>query len=265
MMISVIIPALNEMECLPRTVAWLAGQAWVHELIVVDGGSRDGSREWLARQPGLRIVDSPAGKGKQLNAGAAAATGDLLLFVHADCLLPADAGVLIRQALANKRVVGGCFSVRFAEKKPRSLALMAAGLNFRSRLRRSATGDQGIFVRRGVFEKAGGCRDWPLFEDVELVGRIKGLGRFTVIPSPVTLSPRRYLAFGVWKTVFLIYLLRLGFWAGISPFKLKRWFEDVRPHLPGERHGAGERGGLTAGDHQLPGSQASPHAQRFGQ
>jgi len=228
--VSVVIPVLNERACLPATLAALENANWVHEVIVVDGGSTDGTREWLAGQALARVVDSPAGKGRQLNAGAKVATGDVLLFLHGDCLAPREAGPQMRKAL-EARVVGGCFCVQFPDARPLSLRLVAAGMNLRARLTHTATGDQAIFVRREVFERAGGFPDWPLFEDVELVRRAKQLGEFAVVPARVTLSPRRHLRGGVLRTVFLVYALRLGFWAGLSPSLLKRWFADVRPHL----------------------------------
>jgi uncharacterized protein len=228
--ITVIIPVLNEFECLPATLAHLRQQHWVHEVIVVDGGSTDGTREWLEKQSFARVVDALGGRGPQLNAGASAARGDILLFLHAECLLPSDAGERIQSALKIGRVVGGCFRVRFGENR-RSLRLVAAGINFRVRMTRTGTGDQAIFVRKCAFDEAGGCPDWPLFEDVELVRRVKKLGRFQVSNSAVSVSPRRHIARGVFRTVFLIYVLRLAFWAGVSPFTLKKWFDDVRPHL----------------------------------
>ncbi len=226
---SVIIPTLNEREFLPQTLRALAQQVWIHEVIVADGGSTDGTREWLAAQNFARVVDAPAGKGNQINQGARAASGDVLLILHADCQLPPDAGERIASVLQSQEVAGGCFEVRFNASQPRSLKLVAAGINSRCRLAKAATGDQGIFVRKRIFEQAGGCPDWPLFEDVDLVRRIKKVGRFAVLRSQLLVSPRRHLARGVFRTVLLIYALRLAFWLGVSPFTLKKWFDDSRP------------------------------------
>ena len=226
---SVIIPALNERESLPETLRALAQHQWIHEVIVADGGSIDGTREWLASQNFARVVDSAAGKGNQINRGAQAATGDLLLILHADCQLPPDAGECIASPLRSPEVAGGCFEVRFNASRPRSLKLVAAGINFRCRLTKAATGDQGIFIRKRAFEQIGGCPDWPLFEDVDLVRRIKKAGRFVVLRSQLLVSPRRHLARGVFRTVLLIYALRVAFWLGVSPFRLKKWFDDSRP------------------------------------
>jgi uncharacterized protein len=225
---SVIIPTLNERESLPQGLQALAEHQWIHEVIVADGGSTDGTREWLAAQNFARLVDAPAAKGNQINRGAQAASGDVFLILHADCQLPLDAGERIASALQSQEVAGGCFEVRFNASRPRSLKMVAAGINFRCRLRKAGTGDQGIFVRRKVFEEVGGCPAWPLFEDVELVRRVKKAGSFTVIRSCLIISSRRHLARGVFRTVLLIYGLRVAFWLGVSPFTLKKWFDDSR-------------------------------------
>ncbi|MGH9689998.1 MAG: TIGR04283 family arsenosugar biosynthesis glycosyltransferase [Candidatus Acidiferrales bacterium] len=228
--ISVVLPVLNERECLPRTIAHVQSQPWVHEIIVIDAGSTDGTRGWIQQQKQGVVLDVPGGKGTQINAGARVATGDVLLFLHADSLLPPHAGEQIQEVLKTEKSAGGCFCVRFADGLPRSLKLVSAGINLRTRLTHTATGDQAIFVRKQAFEKAGGCPDWPLFEDVELVRRIKRQGSFEIVRSAVTVSPRRYLRHGIVKTACLIYALRIAFWAGVSPFALKKWFDDVRSH-----------------------------------
>jgi rSAM/selenodomain-associated transferase 2 len=228
----VIIPTLNEREFLPQTLRALAEHQWIHEVIVADGRSTDGTREWLATQNSARLVDAPAGKGNQINRGAQAATGDVFLILHADCQLPPDAGERIAFPLRSQEVAGGCFEVRFNASHPRSLKMVAAGINFRCRLAKAATGDQGIFVRRRVFEQVGGCPAWSLFEDVELVRRIKRVGKFAVLRSQLLVSPRRHLAIGVFRTVLLIYALRVAFWFGVSPFTLKKWFDDSRASTP---------------------------------
>lgn len=231
MNLSIIIPVLNERETLPNTLAALSAQDRIYEVIVVDGGSADGTRQWLAQQPGIRVADSAGGKGIQLNAGARAASGDTFLFLHADCWLPRDARERVERALEKDSAVGGCFYAAFDSDRPRSLGVVAAGINFRSRITKTATGEQAIFIRRSIFEKIGGFPDWPLFEDVELVRRMKRLGSFAVIPSPVTVSARRHLACGVFRTVLLGFALRLAWWAGVPAKSLKKWFADVRPGL----------------------------------
>ncbi|MCI0403054.1 MAG: TIGR04283 family arsenosugar biosynthesis glycosyltransferase [Acidobacteria bacterium] len=238
MKLSVVIPVLNERELLPQALAALARIEPAPEVVVVDGGSTDGTRPWLEAQPGIRVFDTLRGRGRQLDAGARAATGDVLLFLHADSVLPAAATRKIEQALRSPGAVAGCFRVCFDQSGPWSLRVVAAGINLRTRLTRSGTGDQAIFMRRAVYQEAGGFPEWPLFEDVELVSRIKRWGRFCVLDDAVTISPRRFLRFGVWSTTLRMYGLRLAFYAGVSPFTLARWFEDVRPHLLSSREAA---------------------------
>lgn len=229
--VSAIIPTLNELDQLPVTLARLQALNLAEEIVVVDGGSSDGTQEWLATQMSFQVVNSAPGRGPQLNAGARESHGDVLLFLHADCWLPDDALARIGRALGSRRVAGGAFHIRFAEERPRFLRIVAGGINLRSDLCRCGTGDQAIFVRRDVIEAVGGFPNWPLFEDVDLVRRIKRKGYFAIISSPVAISARRYLTFGILRTILTMYALRVGYWMGISPFALKKWFRDFRGHV----------------------------------
>jgi glycosyltransferase involved in cell wall biosynthesis len=286
MKLSVVIPVLNERNSLPATIAALRAcrgivesvvseispsktaasktiASKIAEIIVSDGGSIDGTADWVRAQPDLILVNSARGKGPQLNAGAARATGDALLFLHADSELSPAALDALYSALSEadlsgpqlststlstsklsasglgapnlsvSKPVGGAFYLRFAESRPRSLGFVAWGINLRARLRGSATGDQGIFVRRDVFQAIGGAPDWPLFEDVELVRRIKRAGKFVVLKTPLTVSGRRYIEHGVFRTALLIYSLRLAYWLGVPPHRLKQWFRDARGEQKG--------------------------------
>ena len=234
--ISVIIPVLNERESLPSTIAALHSCRGISEIIVSDGGSTDGTLEWLkseqlawrGSQPKLTVLNAPRGKGPQLNAGAATASANVLLFLHADCLITQAATDALRASLADPSVCGGGFYLRFAERSPRSLRMVAWGINLRARARQSATGDQGIFLRREAFHAIGGAPDWPLFEDVELVRRARQSGKFIVLKTPLTVSGRRYIQHGVFRTALLIYCLRLAYRLGVSPLRLKNWFRDAR-------------------------------------
>jgi rSAM/selenodomain-associated transferase 2 len=243
MKISVVIPVLNERGSLPATIATLRACHGLPEIIVSDGGSTDGTVPWLQAQPDIVLVRSMRGKGPQINVGAAAAfdvsaaaatetalghSSNVLLFLHADCLISQPAIDALHAALADQQLAGGAFYIRFAESRPRSLRLVAWGINVRARFRNSATGDQGIFVRQNIFQSIGGAPDWPLFEDVELVRRIKQAGKFMVLRTPLTVSGRRYIEHGVFRTALLIYSLRFAYRLGISPQRLKEWFRDAR-------------------------------------
>lgn len=144
MKLSVIIPVLNEREQLPRALRALPSQSTDLEIIIVDGGSSDGTREWLQQQSDLIVIAAERGRGIQLNAGAKIANGDALLFLHSDCLLPTTGLDAIRHALLSTETCGGAFLIRFAESHPRSLGIIAKGINARTLVTRTATGDQGI-------------------------------------------------------------------------------------------------------------------------
>ncbi len=231
MNLSVIIPTLNEREQLPLTIRRIQPASHILEIIVADGGSHDGTREWLDAQPEISTITSERGRGFQQNAGAKVSRGEVLIFVHADCLLPENFAVLIEESLKNPLVAGGAFLIHFDTDISRSLNVIANGINTRTKFTRTATGDQAIFVRREIFEAIGGFENWLLFEDVKLVSEIKRRGAFKIINEKVIISARRYLNFGPWRTTFLMYALRLGYWFGVHPDKLFQWFQDVRPHL----------------------------------
>jgi rSAM/selenodomain-associated transferase 2 len=236
MKFSVVIPVLNERECLPATLESVRAAIPGAQIIAVDGGSNDGSKEWLSQQEDVTLLDSVRGKGPQLNAGARAALGEAIIFLHADSQLPTEAGkqmaaILGNPALGDPTFSGGAFQVRFAEQRPASLFILAWLMNARMRVLRRCFGDQALFVRKSAWENSGGYPDWPLFEDYEFVRRFKKFGKFGIVNSPVTISARRFIEKGVWRTVGLVMLLQAGYYLGISPATLKRWFVDIRPHL----------------------------------
>lgn len=234
MSVSIVIPTLDERADLPDTIARLRRlDPAPCRVVVADGGSRDGTREWLEERADgdwLHVVDAPRGRGNQMNAGAAHVGDAVVLFLHADAALPCDALARVAAACDDDRTIGGAFTIAFERRpgSPRSMPIVAAGINARTMVTRSATGDQAIFVRRSTFEQVGGFKPWPLFEDVDLVTRIKREGRFEVLRGPVTISDRRYASFGPWRTTALMWRLRLEYWRGVAPDELKRAFVDVR-------------------------------------
>lgn len=223
---SVIVPALDEEDeivgALESAARALGPDA---ELIVVDGGSADRTAELAGRL--ARVVPSPPGRGRQLQSGAEAATGRVLLFLHADTRLDPNTGQAIRALLRDSRVVGGCsrFGVR---PKPDGLGAyrwLELGINGRTRALRTATGDQAIFVTRTAFERLEGIGDYPLFEDVALVRGLRRLGRFQSLPSVARTSRRRWERSGFWRTVVVHWLLRVAFWMGVRPARLAEWYD----------------------------------------
>ncbi len=220
---SIVIPTLNEAErivgCLQALRAWRKAGA---ELIVADGGSID-STVVLARPWADRVLVGPRGRAKQMNHGASVATGDVLLFLHADTLLPADAPAALDAALADALVSWGRFDVRIDGASP-LLELVAALMNQRSRLSGIATGDQAIFVRRDVFQRVGGFPDQPLMEDIELSKRLRKLSKPACLRQRVTTSGRRWEQRGVLRTIVLMWMLRALYWIGLPADRLARMY-----------------------------------------
>jgi rSAM/selenodomain-associated transferase 2 len=221
--LSIVIPALDEAANLARVLPTLVAREPAAEVLVVDGGSADDSRAAVARVPSVRWLSGPRGRARQMNAGARAARGDILLFLHADTVLPEGAGAAILAALADAGTVGGRFDVRLDSRRP-LLALVGWLMNRRSRLTGICTGDQGIFVRRTVFEALGGYPDIPLMEDVELSRRLKRRGRLVALPLRVVTSARKWEREGVVRTIVLMWALRLLYALGVSPARLHRCY-----------------------------------------
>lgn len=221
--ISVVIPALDEAANLPATLAALGPDA--HEVVVVDGGSVDATVE-TARRAGARVLAAPRGRGRQLAAGAEAATGDVLLFCHADCRLPAGWGRAVRRALErDPRVVGGAFRLGIASRRP-SLAVIAAVANVRSRLTGHPYGDQALFARADAYRASGGFAALPLMEDIDLCRRLWRVGRLVQLPAAVLVSPRRWEREGALYATARNWLLAALFYLGADPARLARWYED---------------------------------------
>ncbi len=217
--LSIIIPVLNEAAGIAETLAALQPlRARGCEVIMADGGSTDGSPE-LARPLADRVVTSPRGRARQQNAGAAAATGGVLLFLHADTRLPPDADRLVIDGLRESGRGWGRFDVRLTGRHP-MLRVIERMIGARSRLSGIATGDQAIFVRREWFARAGGFPGIPLMEDVGLSKALKRLGPPLCLRETVTTSSRRWEERGVWRTMGLMWRLRLEFWRGADPERL---------------------------------------------
>jgi rSAM/selenodomain-associated transferase 2 len=221
MRLSIIMPVLDEAAVIADALAALAPyRARGTEVIVVDGGSRDRTIE-IARPLADRVIAALRGRGSQMNAGAAVAGGEVLLFLHADTGLPADADRLVADGLAATGRSWGRFDVTIAGAHP-LLPLIARMMNLRSRLTGIATGDQAIFARRREFDDAGGFPDIALMEDIALSARLKRLGRPLCLAARVTTSGRRWEKHGVLRTVLTMWRLRLAYWLGAEPAALAR-------------------------------------------
>lgn len=225
--ISIVMPVLNEAATIPDVLAPLQRlRAMGHELILADGGSTDQTRADAVSFCDL-VVKAPRGRGAQMNAGAAAAQGDLLLFLHADTRLPAEASALIMQGLATSEHVWGRFDVSIEGKSP-LLRIIAAMMNWRSRLTGIATGDQAIFIRREAFEAIGGFDDLPLMEDIAFCKQAKRrLGAPLCLRERVETSGRRWEKHGVLRTVLLMWRLRAAYYFGAEPADLARRYGYV--------------------------------------
>jgi rSAM/selenodomain-associated transferase 2 len=210
------------MESLEKNLSALAGE---FEVILVDGGSTDGT---LEKAPSLaRIIKGVrGGRGVQLNRGAEIARGDILLFLHADTALPPDALLEVEKAIKDG-YLGGRFRVRLDEEGL-IYRLIERGINFRDRITGGSTGDQCIFVRKDIFEKLGGFKAIPICEDLDFARRLKRKGRYIQLPLYVETSARRWRKQGPFKVILLMWLIRLLFLLRFPPTKLKKIYGEVR-------------------------------------
>lgn len=216
--LSLIVPVLNEASTVVAQLqAVQAFRVRGAEVVLVDGGSCDATAE-LARPVVDQLIESARGRATQMNAGARASRGRILLFLHADTTLPPEADNLIQQAVDNG-VSWGRFDVRIDAPHP-LLRVVERMMNWRSRLTGIATGDQAIFVCRDVFDSVGGYPELPLMEDIALSSRLKRIARPACLRERVVTSGRRWQTHGVWRTVFLMWRLRASYYCGVDPRQL---------------------------------------------
>jgi len=219
--LSVIIPVLNEAQGLPVLLERLRPLLQQGcEVLIVDGGSEDGSAD-IAERAGFSVLRAARGRARQMNAGAARAGGDLLLFLHADTHFPDGAVALVTQALASGAHHWGRFDVRI-EGHHFMLRIVGHMMNLRSRWSGIATGDQAMFVTRAAFQAVGGFADQPLMEDIELSKRLRNITRPACIDRCVSTSGRRWETRGVWRTILLMWRLRWQYWRGVPASQLAR-------------------------------------------
>lgn len=224
--LSIVVPTFNEALKIESQLAALL-RFWVCgcEIVVVDGGSSDATAV-LAAPLANRVILTPPGRAIQMNAGARASRGELLLFLHADTRLPRRADRLIAEALADQRCWGR-FDIRLEGHSP-LLRLVAACMNLRSRLTGIATGDQALFMTRAAFDDVGGFPEQPLMEDIEMSRRLKRLSPPICLRAKAISSGRRWERHGVWRTIGRMWWLRYRYWQGVDSQQLAREYRDVR-------------------------------------
>jgi len=223
--LSVIIPALNEERTIGHALDRTRfGSPW--EVIVVDGRSTDRTRE-VARAHGATVVDSPPGRGQQLAAGASIATGDTLLFLHADTSLPWGFDDYVYRALGQPGVAAGAFRL-VIDGEGRSFRLIERFVDYRSRVHQMPYGDQAIFVQTSVLRDVGRFPGIPIMEDYVLIRRLRRIGRIAIAPAAVVTSARRWTEQGVWRTILRNQMCIAAFRVGVSPHKIARWRERSR-------------------------------------
>ena len=210
--LSVIIPVLNEALTIQETLRSTGGDPGV-EVIVVDGGSRDQTAE-LVRRAGAVLLNSPPGRARQLNSGAAAARGEVFLFLHGDTRLPAGFVRQVRETMARPGVAAGAFQLAIDAPQKR-FAWIARAANFRARFAQLPYGDQALFLRAELFRELGGFPDLPIMEDFALVRSLRQQGRIHILDEQVITSARRWLRLGVWRTTCINQLMVVGFLLGL--------------------------------------------------
>ena len=217
MRISIVIPVLNEANSLLEI---LSIQASNIEIIVVDGGSQDATVE-IAKSSGAIVLQSSPGRSVQMNAGAVIATGEILLFLHADTRLPDGFDRMIRETLSN--AIAGAFQLKIDAILP-GLRWVERGVNWRSRYLQLPYGDQAIFLRAATFHEIGGFPNLPIMEDFEFVRTLKQRGKIKIVPHAVLTSGRRWQKLGVFRTTIVNQIVILAYLLGVSPQRIQQWY-----------------------------------------
>lgn len=223
--ISIIIPTLNESQNIKATLASTQISTNV-EVIVVDGGSEDNTVE-IVESSGVKVITGHKNRARQMNVGAKNATGDILLFLHADTLLPANFDIMIRDALQQPSTVAGAFALRI-NAPDIGLRLVEWGVKWRSKLFKMPYGDQAIFITKEKFYQLGGFPELAIMEDFELIRNLKSTGKITFISVPVITSPRRWLKKGIWQTTLINQIVIIAYFIGVSPERIRNWYRGEK-------------------------------------
>jgi rSAM/selenodomain-associated transferase 2 len=221
--ISIIIPVLNEATIIKKTLSQLTQHSEI-EIIVVDGGSQDNTVA-IAKSSAKVITAIGKGRAGQMNAGANVAQSDILLFLHADTQLPANFIELVNKTLNQNQIIAGAFELAI-DGSGIPLRGIEILVKVRSRLLSLPYGDQALFISKQAFIKAGGFADLPIMEDFEFIQRVGKLGRIAIAPAAVTTSGRRWQKLGVWQTTLINQLMIAGYYLGISPAKLSKFYRS---------------------------------------
>ncbi|MEO7074102.1 MAG: TIGR04283 family arsenosugar biosynthesis glycosyltransferase [Ktedonobacterales bacterium] len=225
MSLSIIIPTLNEARLIEHTLQCLKQRAGEAEIVVVDGESTDDTVALASTY--VRVIGAKRGRGGQLNAGVAATSGDILLFLHADTLPDAGGIDELLAVMQDERIAGGAFRMRFDDPRP-LYKRIGANVARRSLHARSYTGDQAIFTRRSIFDQLGGHQDWPFMEDVEYSERMSKIGHVSLLTSEVETSARRHQQWGLLKTQGIVILIRILYLLKVHPSKYAWLWPPVR-------------------------------------
>lgn len=222
--ISIIIPVLNEASLIQANLQSLQASAQTVEIIVVDGGSRDQTVA-VAKAAGIQVIETIQGRATQMNAGAKAATGNILLFLHADTRLPGSFVDLVESTLALPQATAGAFELKIAGSEP-SLRWVERGVQWRSRLLQLPYGDQALFLKAETFWQVGGFAELPIMEDFELVRRLQNLGQIVIVPAAVVTSGRRWQRLGTFRTTLINQLVIIAYFLGVSPRRIAHWYRS---------------------------------------
>lgn len=230
--ISIIIPVLNEVSTIAQTIL-TAQTAKDVEIIVVDGGSNDGTVE-LLQSLNVQFISSIPGRAIQMNCGAKAARGDILLFLHGDTLLPSDFNRLLPEVLLKPKIIAGSFELGIRGTN-RNLRIVERMVNWRSRYLQMPYGDQAIFLPAKIFEEIGGFPEIPIMEDFELVRQLRKRGRIAIVSRPVLTSGRRWQKLGIFKTTLINQVVIIAYLLGVSPKILAKWYRSYFKQEEGKR------------------------------
>src|SRR5712691_8546352 len=223
--LSIIIPTLNEEKLIERTLVAVKERAPNAEVLVVDGGSSDATVALASKH--VRVLSAKRGRGGQLNAGAQATQGDMLLFLHADTIPDAAGLAELLEVMRGNDYVGGAFRMRFDDPSP-IYKRIGANVTRRSLRTKSYTGDQGIFTRRSTFEQLGGHRDWPFMEDVDYSERMSKVGQVVLLTHEVETSARRHQRWGLLRTQLTVVLIRILYMMRVHPAAYEWLWPPVR-------------------------------------